>query len=141
MPTRSSTANGGRQPRRPTPGLGKQIYQRCNVIQWSFSTFKQWRGIASRRDKLAITSRGGIVLRANTIWLKDSRDVPATGRPADPRSGNGSGRESRYRRSLMKTGSLAMPKRHLTRLRMEFVSRETPSPRRVAARAPLCDST
>ncbi|MGJ9423440.1 IS5/IS1182 family transposase, partial [Aeromicrobium sp. CF3.5] len=31
---------------------------------------KQWRGIATRYDKLAVTYRGGVVLRAITIWLK-----------------------------------------------------------------------
>jgi len=32
------------------------------VIERSFEQFKQWRGIATRYDKLAITYRGGIVL-------------------------------------------------------------------------------
>ncbi|HEY0259021.1 MAG TPA: IS5/IS1182 family transposase, partial [Lacisediminihabitans sp.] len=36
----------------------------------SFNTFKQWRSIATRYDKLAIVYRGGVVLRAISIWLK-----------------------------------------------------------------------
>ena len=32
--------------------------------------FKQWRGLATRYDKLALTYRGGVVLRAITIWLR-----------------------------------------------------------------------
>ena len=30
---------------------------------------KQWRGLATRYDKLALTYRGGVVLRAITLWL------------------------------------------------------------------------
>ncbi len=51
-------------------GLDKEIYKRRNVIERSFNTFKQWRSIATRYDKLAIVYRGGVVLRAITIWLK-----------------------------------------------------------------------
>lgn len=32
-------------------------------------TFRQWRGLATRYDKLALTYRGGAVLRAVPIWL------------------------------------------------------------------------
>lgn len=58
------------------PALDREIYKRRNVIERSFNTFKQWRGIATRCDKLAITDRGGVVLRATTIWPKDIRDTP-----------------------------------------------------------------
>jgi transposase len=51
-------------------GLDKETYKRRNVIERSFNTFKQWRSIATRYDKLAIVYRGGVVLRAVTIWLK-----------------------------------------------------------------------
>ncbi|MGO4582546.1 transposase, partial [Arthrobacter sp. 2RAF6] len=40
-----------------------------NVVERNFNTFKQWRGLATRYDKLALTYRGGAVLRAVTIWL------------------------------------------------------------------------
>ena len=35
----------------------------------SFNRIKDWRGLATRYDKLAITYRGGVVLRAITLWL------------------------------------------------------------------------
>ncbi|PWF79492.1 IS5/IS1182 family transposase, partial [Kocuria rosea] len=41
-----------------------------------FNVFKQWRGLATRYDKLALTYRGGVVLRAITIWLKTLGDTP-----------------------------------------------------------------
>jgi hypothetical protein len=34
-----------------------------------FNRIKDWRGLATRYDKLAITYRGGVVLRAITLWL------------------------------------------------------------------------
>ena len=52
------------------PGLDKEAYKRRNVIERCFETFKQWRGIATRYDKLALTYRGGAVLRAIIIWVK-----------------------------------------------------------------------
>lgn len=57
-------------------GLDKEAYKRRNVVERSFNTFKQWRGLATRYDKLAITYRGGVVLRAITIWLKELGDTP-----------------------------------------------------------------
>jgi hypothetical protein len=40
-----------------------------NTVERSFNTTKQWRALATRYDKLALTYRGGAVLRAITIWL------------------------------------------------------------------------
>ncbi|NMR32283.1 transposase [Crystallibacter degradans] len=54
--------------------LDKEAYKRRNVVELSFNVFKQWRGLATRYDKLALTYRGGVVLRAITIWLKDRHD-------------------------------------------------------------------
>lgn len=42
----------------------------------SFNDHKQWRGIATRYDKLATLYRGAVVLRAITIWLNDLGDTP-----------------------------------------------------------------
>ena len=64
-------AKGGRP-----PAFDKEAYKRRNVIERCFQTFKQWRAIATRYDKLAITYRGGVVLRAVTIWLKVLGDTP-----------------------------------------------------------------
>ncbi|RBY86045.1 IS5/IS1182 family transposase, partial [Blastococcus sp. TBT05-19] len=34
-----------------------------------FNDHKQWRGIATRYDRLATVYRGAVVLRAITMWL------------------------------------------------------------------------
>ena len=59
-----------------TIGLDTEPYKRRNVVERSFNTFKQWRGLATRYDKLALTYRGGVVLRAITIWLHELGDTP-----------------------------------------------------------------
>ena len=64
-------AKGGRPPR-----FDKEAYKRRNVIERCFQVFKQWRGIATRYDKLAVNYRGGVILRAITIWLKPLGDTP-----------------------------------------------------------------
>ena len=51
------------------PGFDATTYKDRNVIERSFNDHKQWRGIATRYDKLATTYRGAVVLRAITIWL------------------------------------------------------------------------
>ena len=53
------------------PSFDAEDYKGRNVVERSFNVFKQWRGLATRYDKLAITYRGGAVLRAITVWLKD----------------------------------------------------------------------
>jgi len=37
---------------------------------------KQWRGIATRYDKLATSYRGAVVLAAIITWLRVLRDTP-----------------------------------------------------------------
>lgn len=51
------------------PAFDAVAYKGRNVIERSFNDHKQWRGIATRYDKLATTYRGAVVLRAITIWL------------------------------------------------------------------------
>jgi transposase len=65
-------ANRQRRGRRGgRPGnFDPETYKGRNVVERSFNVFKQWRGIATRYDKLAITYRGGVVLCAITIWLR-----------------------------------------------------------------------
>jgi putative transposase len=58
-------AHGGRP-----PAFDAAAYRGRNVVERSFNTVKQWRGLATRYDKLAIVYRGAAVLRAITIWLK-----------------------------------------------------------------------
>ena len=65
-------SNGGRP-----PAFDPVIYKGRNVIERSFNDHKQWRGIATRYDKLAATYRGGVVLRAITIWLNPLGNTPS----------------------------------------------------------------
>jgi hypothetical protein len=52
------------------PDFEAETYKRRNVIERSFHDHKQSRGLATRYDKLATTYRGGVVLRAIVIWLR-----------------------------------------------------------------------
>jgi transposase len=55
---------------RPT-GFDPVAYKGRNVIERSFNHHKHPRGLATRYDKLAAVYRGGVVLRAITIWLRE----------------------------------------------------------------------
>lgn len=52
------------------------LYRDRNVVKRNFNTVKQWRGLATRYDKLAIVYRGGAVLRAITTWTSAFGDMP-----------------------------------------------------------------
>jgi putative transposase len=60
--------NRGRHGGRP-PNFDLEDYKNRNTVERGFNVFKQWRGLATRYDKLALTYRGGAVLRAVTVWL------------------------------------------------------------------------
>lgn len=62
---------GGRPPK-----TDPHLYAKRHVIENGFQRIKQWRGLATRYDKLAITYRAGILLRAITLWLPELRDTP-----------------------------------------------------------------
>lgn len=47
-----------------------QAYKGRSSVERSFNLFKQWRGIATRYEKLAITYRAGVVLYAVPIWRR-----------------------------------------------------------------------
>ena len=73
-PIRSVIENGVDPPaagRRPSTN-----YKGRNVVERNFNIFKQWRALATRYDKLALTYRGGAVLRAVSIWLTALGDTP-----------------------------------------------------------------
>lgn len=53
-----------------------QKYKGRNVIERSFNTIKNWRALATRYDKLALTYRAGVVLAAICAWLRHLRDTP-----------------------------------------------------------------
>ncbi len=59
----------GRAGGRP-PAFDSEIYKDRNVVERSFNDHKQWRGLATRYDKLATVYRGGAVLRAILMWLR-----------------------------------------------------------------------
>lgn len=62
---------GGRPPK-----LDADDYRNRNVIERGFQVVKQWRGLATRYDKLALTYRGAAVLRAITLWSHYLGDTP-----------------------------------------------------------------
>ena len=64
-------ARGGRP-----PAFDAEDYKGRNVIERGFNVVKQWRGLATRYDKLAIVYRGAAVLRAITIWTAHLSDTP-----------------------------------------------------------------
>jgi transposase len=60
-------SKGGRPPK-----LDREAYKRRNVVERSFNLLKQWRGLATRYDKHAVTYRAGAVLAAIVTWLRVS---------------------------------------------------------------------
>lgn len=58
-------AKGGRP-----PTFDKNAYRGRNVVERSFVHAKQWRALATRYDKLAITYRAGATLSACLTWLR-----------------------------------------------------------------------
>lgn len=51
-------------------------YKRRNVIERGYARMKQWRGLATRYDKLAIIYRAAIVLNGVIAWLQHLSDTP-----------------------------------------------------------------
>lgn len=64
-------SRGGRPPH-----LDAGDYRGRNVVERGFCDTKQWRGLATRYAKLALTYRGGAVLRAITLCLTRLGDTP-----------------------------------------------------------------
>lgn len=58
---------GGRPPK-----FDRETYKQRNVVERSFNLLKQWRGLATRYDKRAVTYRAGAVLAAIITWLRTS---------------------------------------------------------------------
>ena len=65
------SSKGGRP-----PGFDAETYKDRNVVERSFALVKQWRGIATRYDKLAATYRAGAVLHAALTWATLLGDTP-----------------------------------------------------------------
>jgi len=68
---RAEGRGGGRPPK-----LNTEACKGRNVVERSFNVLKQWRGLATRYDKLALTYRGGTVLGAIITWLRELGDAP-----------------------------------------------------------------
>lgn len=58
--------NKGRKGGRP-PKFDGDLYKLRNTVERGFSRFKQWRAIATRYDKYALTYRGGTLLAATIL--------------------------------------------------------------------------
>lgn len=71
----AARARKGSKGGRP-PALDAETYKGRNVIERNFSHSKQWRGIATRYDKLAIVYRGAAILQATIRWLDLLGDTP-----------------------------------------------------------------
>mgnify|MGYP003525986759 CR=1 FL=1 len=57
-PRPTAMASKGGRP----PGFDSETYKQRNTIERSFSRVKQWRGLATRYDKYAVTFLGGFTL-------------------------------------------------------------------------------
>ncbi len=68
--TRRGSAGG-----RP-PAFNETLYKQRNLVERSFALLKQWRALATRYDKLAITYRAAVVLSACIAWTRHLGDTP-----------------------------------------------------------------
>ncbi|MCX4098510.1 IS5 family transposase [Nocardia sp. alder85J] len=57
--------DGGR-----APSFDREAYKGRNVVERAFNKAKQWRAVATRYDKLALTYRAGVVMALVVEWLK-----------------------------------------------------------------------
>lgn len=64
-------SRGGRPPR-----FDAEKYRDRNAIERGYCRLKQWRGLATRYDKLAIVYRASVVLNGVIAWLNYLRDTP-----------------------------------------------------------------
>ena len=58
------------------PAFDPDDYKRRNVVERRFCDIKQWRGLATRYDKLAIIYRAAAVLNADIAWTRHLSDMP-----------------------------------------------------------------
>lgn len=57
------------------PGFDAVDYRNRNVVERGFAIMKQWRGLATRYDKLAICYRAAVVLNAIIHWTTALSDT------------------------------------------------------------------
>lgn len=65
----ASRKKRGRSSGRP-PAFDSMAYKNRNLVEWSFAYVKQWRGLATRYDKLTIVCRAAVVISAILTWLR-----------------------------------------------------------------------
>lgn len=58
------------------PSFDAESYKGRNVVERAFNKAKQYRGVATRYDKLALTYRAGFMLAGIVEWLKLLGDTP-----------------------------------------------------------------
>ncbi len=58
------------------PGFDAEAYKGRNVVERAFNKVKQWRGLATRYDKLAVVYRAAAVLSTIVAWLAPLGDTP-----------------------------------------------------------------
>lgn len=58
------------------PTFNAEDYKARNVVERRFCAIKQWRGLATRYDKLAIVYRSAAVLNAVVAWSRHLSDTP-----------------------------------------------------------------
>jgi transposase len=58
------------------PAFNAEDYKARNVVERRFCDVKQWRGLATRYDKLAIVYRAAAVLNAVIAWTRQLSDMP-----------------------------------------------------------------
>ena len=70
-PARDSGAGrpAGPAPRLAGPAFDRATYRRRNVVERCVNRLKQWRSIATRYEKRAVTYRAMVVIAALMIWL------------------------------------------------------------------------
>ena len=67
--------NKGSRGGRP-PAFDAESYKGRNVVERGFSDLKQWRGIATRYDKLATIFRAAVQIHAVIAWTNHLPDSP-----------------------------------------------------------------
>ena len=68
---RQRRGRGGGRP----PAFDEVRYKQRNLVERSFALLKQWRGLATRYDKLAIIYRAAVVLSACITWTRHLGDT------------------------------------------------------------------
>ncbi|MFR9774051.1 hypothetical protein [Nocardia sp. SC052] len=57
------------------PAFDSVDYRGRNVVERRFCHLKQWRGLATRYDKLAVVYRAAVVLNAVIAWTRRLSDA------------------------------------------------------------------